>query len=75
MTQTWPEIKILLDMPIADIEKKFDDRLAEAIRRVRNAELTIEPGYDGIFGKINIWRNTENPQKIIDPTQSSLFSS
>ncbi|KKQ89602.1 MAG: hypothetical protein UT11_C0022G0005 [Berkelbacteria bacterium GW2011_GWA2_38_9] len=59
MTQTWPEIKILLDMPIADIEKKFDDRLAEAI----------------IFGKINIWRNTENPQKIIDPTQSSLFSS
>lgn len=75
MTQSWPEIKILLDVPIADIKQKFDERLAEAIRRVRNEELTIEPGYDGIFGKINIWRNTENPQKIIDPTQSSLFSS
>lgn len=75
MTKTWPEIKILLDVPIADIEQKFDDRLAEAVRRVRNAELTIEPGYDGIFGKINIWPINENPNKIKDSTQKSLFSS
>lgn len=74
MTQIWPEIKILLDVPIGDIQHKFDDRLAEAIRRVRNEELTIEPGYDGIFGKINIWRVNENPDKIKDSSQKSLFT-
>lgn len=75
MTQIWPEIKILLDVPIGDIEQKFDERLAEAIRRVRNEELMIEPGYDGIFGKINIWRAHENPYKIKNLNQKTLFSS
>ena len=34
--------------------------IAEALRRVRAGELYIEPGYDGEYGKVKIFKDGEN---------------
>ena len=74
MTQTWPESKILLDLPLKEIEDSFGERLAEAVERVRQEKLEIDPGYDNTYGRINIWRTSENPHRAVDQDQMGLFS-
>lgn len=49
------EFNILLNAPLEDIAAASSPRIAEAIGRVRSANLHIEPGYDGEFGKIRIF--------------------
>ena len=49
------EFQILLDSSIDQIEQVSNERVAEAIRRVRAGELNIRPGYDGVFGKVKIF--------------------
>lgn len=55
------ELSVLLTVPIADIRKVGGEVLAEGIVKIRGGELSIDPGYDGIFGKVQIW--TEEEQK------------
>src|SRR5258708_814720 len=45
------ELKILL---MANRQEIGDPLLAEAIFKVRRGELHIEPGYDGVYGKVEI---------------------
>ena len=47
------EFKILLSTPIDDISR-IHPRVAEAIDLVRKGTVHIEPGYDGVFGKIKV---------------------
>lgn len=53
------ELHVLLKAPIADIERVGDGRIAEAITKVRAGTIAIEPGYDGIYGKVSIWKEGE----------------
>lgn len=48
------EFSILLDQSIERIAQVFDKQLAHAIQNMRNGEVNITPGYDGVFGKISI---------------------
>jgi len=48
------ELEILLDVNEKEIEKKSLLKIAAAIMKVRKGEVVIDPGYDGIFGKIKI---------------------
>ena len=50
-----PELGILMDVPLADIAAAGGGVLAEAIRRVREGQVSIAPGYDGEYGVINIF--------------------
>ncbi len=51
------EFTILLDTPIEDISRHATDPLlGMAIERMRKGELCIEPGYDGIYGKVKIFQ-------------------
>lgn len=50
-----PELSILLDVPIVTIKKVAGEKIAEGVRRVRAGELSIEPGYDGEYGKVRIF--------------------
>jgi len=48
------EFSILIDLPEEELRKALPARIAEGIVRVRRGELRIEPGYDGVYGKVTI---------------------
>lgn len=65
------EFFILLEADMQQIENVADPLVAEGIRRVRDGELNIEPGYDGVFGIIEVFTDKERTQ--FQPKQKSLF--
>ena len=54
------ELHILTDADVSDIERVGGERIAEGVERVRTGDISIEPGYDGVFGKVSVWRNETN---------------
>jgi len=48
------EFRILIDLPEEDLREGAPARIREGIMKVRRGELRIEPGYDGVYGKITI---------------------
>lgn len=51
------ELNILLKTQISEIEKKFGEKIAEGVVKVRKGDIFIDPGYDGEYGKVKIWRD------------------
>lgn len=49
------EIAVLTESDYSDIESKANDRIAEGVSRVRRGDIYIEPGFDGEYGKVNVW--------------------
>ncbi len=52
------EFRILMDLPIKNIEKAGSPKVAEAISRMRSGDVHITPGFDGAYGKIKIFERT-----------------
>lgn len=53
------EFEILLTTEFQKITKVAGERVAEGIDRVRKGKLRIDPGYDGVFGVVKIWKDGE----------------
>lgn len=53
------EFNLLLNVPIKDIASATNEMIAEGVSRVRKGKLTILPGYDGEFGTIKIFEDSE----------------
>lgn len=66
------EFEVLLKTPIEFISQSFGEKTAEAISRVRQGQIFVDPGYDGVFGVVKIWPDTEG-QKEEKKEQMSLF--
>lgn len=66
------ELSVLLDTPIEKIESTAGANVAEAVKRVRNGQLHIEPGYDGEFGTVHIFQPDEL-QQLGSTEQATLF--
>ena len=49
------EMHILMDAEVSDIERVGGEPVAEGVERVRKGDIHIEPGYDGVFGKVSVW--------------------
>ncbi|NLW07454.1 MAG: UvrD-helicase domain-containing protein [Clostridia bacterium] len=54
-----PELVILRETPLNDIELAAGPCLAEGIRRLRAGKVRVEPGFDGQYGKITILTKSE----------------
>jgi DNA helicase-2/ATP-dependent DNA helicase PcrA len=54
-----PELQILTEQSTEEIEGAGIPLLAEAVKRMREGKILIEPGYDGEFGKVNIFSRQE----------------
>lgn len=61
-----PELAILSDMPLDEIDRAGSPLLAEGIRRMRAGEVIREGGYDGEYGVIRAFQPDE-----LDSTKSS----
>ena len=58
------ELHILTDVDTSDISRVGGERIAEGVERVRNGDILIEPGYDGVFGKVSVWRDDSDGANI-----------
>ncbi len=59
------EFKVLLKTDLKDIQNASGLKISEAIQKVRVGDIVIDPGYDGVFGKVRIWK-----EKGVDEKQS-----
>jgi len=64
-----PEFKILLDLNEKELLAKIPTRIAQGILNIKKNDLTIDPGYDGIYGKVHIFKDEDIKEKM----QKTLF--
>jgi DNA helicase-2/ATP-dependent DNA helicase PcrA len=65
-----PELGILLDADLDEIEKAGPPLLAEALRRMRASEVQVAAGYDGEYGVIKLFKEGERARLL---SRSGLF--
>ncbi len=61
------EMAVLLDVPIEEISQKSLPKIAQGVKKVREQDLIIKPGFDGQYGEIAIW-----PENIEKSTQGQI---
>ncbi|MBI4057976.1 hypothetical protein HY405_01545 [Candidatus Microgenomates bacterium] len=64
------EFFVLLQTKPEEIERVSGELVREAIEKVRGGDIVIEPGYDGVFGKVKIWSEKGEAKK---GEQTELF--
>ena len=57
------EFSILLDASEQDLSQRLTENTARAIMKVRKGDLNIEPGYDGVYGSVKIFKEGELAEK------------
>ena len=68
------EFAILLDLPLKEIEAASTADVAEAVGRVREGKIFIDPGFDGEYGHVSIWSDKERNSVIeANQAQTKLF--
>lgn len=57
------ELDILLDLDLLNLERKVNPRILEGIKRVREGQVIINPGFDGQYGQIKIFTDDNSLSK------------
>ena len=68
-----PELKILIDTPLSEIEEKEGSLIAEAVYRMRSKRVLIKEGFDGEYGRITLF-NEKEIKSAQSKDQESLFA-
>ena len=71
--QVGPELSILFDWTEEELLRAASPRVAEGILRVRGRQVEILPGYDGVYGKIKIFKEGEKQEASSPSRQMELF--
>ena len=66
------EFNILINVPENELNRNVDERIIAGIMNMRKCEVDIEPGYDGVYGKIKIRYPAKSEQKE-SVSQLNLF--
>lgn len=64
------EFNVLLNLSIDEIKKITQKIIAEGLKRMRQGKVILDPGYDGVYGKIRLFKDEERENY---KKQSSLF--
>lgn len=56
------EFNILMDLPLADIERAGTPLIGEALARMRSGNVHISPGFDGEYGKVRFFEEVERKE-------------
>jgi uncharacterized protein (TIGR00375 family) len=71
------EFHVLLDVPLDDLARYTRPRVVEGVRRVREGRVLIRPGYDGVFGEIQVFGGAADEERrtaaAAQAAQTSLF--
>ncbi|MBI2167307.1 MAG: DNA helicase UvrD [Candidatus Omnitrophica bacterium] len=59
--QIGPELSILFDRSREELAAVSGERVVDGILRVREGRVEIKPGYDGVYGKIKVFKEEEKP--------------
>lgn len=59
------EYNILLNAPYSSLAEVVGEELAQVILQVRAGELKIEPGYDGVYGRLVLKRKLHEPERPV----------
>jgi PHP family Zn ribbon phosphoesterase len=65
------EFGVLMHATPEEISKIAGTRVAAGIEKVRHADIVIDPGYDGVFGVVKLWREGEE-KPLVDTTKEQL---
>jgi len=65
------EFSVLLHSSASDIAKLAGERVAHGVSKVRTGDIVIDPGYDGVFGVVNIWKKGDG-EKLLDDGKEQL---
>lgn len=65
------EFAVLMKSSHEDIAKIAGERVAVGVEKARRGDLVIDPGYDGVFGVVKLWREGEE-KPLIDATKEQL---
>ncbi|MDD5433291.1 MAG: endonuclease Q family protein [Candidatus Pacebacteria bacterium] len=61
------ELSILLEIPISELEKTVPSQIAKAIDLMRQGKVKVNPGFDGVYGKIHILEDEDKNSKQKQP--------
>jgi DNA helicase-2/ATP-dependent DNA helicase PcrA len=59
IAQVGPELEILMNVPLARLRQAGGSVVAEAVGRMRRNQVIREGGYDGQFGVMHLFENSE----------------
>ncbi len=65
------EFAVLLSASLPDIAKTAGVRVSQGIDKVRRGDLVIDPGYDGVFGVVKLWKEGEE-KPLVDASKEQL---
>ena len=67
------EFNILMNISEEELKKITLPKIAEGIIKVRQGDIVVEAGYDGVFGTVKVWPEQEKTSGAAASGQKSLF--
>jgi PHP family Zn ribbon phosphoesterase len=62
-----------MDLPEAELARFTPPKILEGIRRMRAGQLSITPGYDGVYGKVSLFGEQLAASAEAAAAQMALF--